>query len=173
MLSLVTGSGTTLTTLDLAGRQYTSSDFTATGDGNNGTLIELIAIWYQIDNGTPVALTGGDFERDRFGADRGFLHGCRDVSVGQRVGFNKIDNGVPTLMTSGDFGGTAARSSWLVRWLRHLYVVKRRRLDQDRQRYPRLDHWRLPAAVRPTRGLFGGDGTYTWSSRRGWTKIEM
>jgi hypothetical protein len=75
-----------------------AAGFGATGNTSPPT-------WNQIDNGTPVAMTGGDFEDTGSAQIASSYGGYGTYLWANGVGFAKIDNGVPNLLTSGDFAG--------------------------------------------------------------------
>ena len=133
------------------------------------------ATWTQIDNGTPVAMTAGDFENIGSAQIAASYTGAGTYLWANGVGFNKIDNGVPNLMTSGDFAGlghpqlagvfagygTYTYSSG-VGWTKIDNGTPDLLTSGD---YRGLGHAQLA-------GVFTGYGTYTWSSSTGWIKID-
>jgi hypothetical protein len=186
-LSLVTGGGSTLTTLNLAG-QYTSSDFTAMGDGNNGTLIELaFSVWTKIDNGPPAAMAGGDFEgtgtAQLVAAELGYgtylwLNG---------IGWKKIDTNIYSGMVAADFYGTSrgnANNADLVAWSYPSGIYT----WQSGFGWTEISNAQVVGTDAAASGNFHGagvelvesqagmgninSGTYTWSPSTGWVRID-
>ena len=181
-LLLETSDDVTLQTLTLAGT-YTSTDFSAVSDNNGGTSIEVVTppaipptnVWTQIDNGSPAAMTGGDFENTGTAQIAASYSGYGTYIYASGTGWTKIDNGVPTVMTSGDFAGLgypqlagvfAGSGTYTytlnVGWTKIDNGTPTLLTSSD---YRGLGYAQLA-------GVFTGYGTYTWSNSTGWIKID-
>jgi probable HAF family extracellular repeat protein len=145
---------------------------------NNGAITTLDYggfDWNQIDNGSPVTMTGGNFQNTGTAEIAASYSGVGTYLYAVGTGWTKIDNGSPVVMTSGDFAGLGYPQlagvfsgygtytyTLTVGWTKIDNGTPALLTSGD---YRGLGHAQLA-------GVFAAYGTYTWSSSTGWIKID-